>query len=80
MAGNSASSSLIDLGSAHLSESHGKPRVVIGPGSVVKGPLNFERDVDLYVSDHATIGTVTGATPIRFSGDRPQAPGAREVP
>jgi DUF4097 and DUF4098 domain-containing protein YvlB len=52
-------------------ESHGTPRVVIGPGSVVKGTLNFERTVQLYVSDRATIGPVSGATPIKFSGDRP---------
>jgi DUF4097 and DUF4098 domain-containing protein YvlB len=47
------------------------PRVVIGPGTVVKGPLRFERRVDLYVSDRATIGTVEGATAVKFSGDRP---------
>jgi DUF4097 and DUF4098 domain-containing protein YvlB len=47
------------------------PRIVIGPGSVVKGTLRFERPVELYVSDRATIGTVEGATPIKFSGDRP---------
>ena len=47
------------------------PRVVIGPGAVIKGPLHFEREVQLYVSDRASIGPVDGATPIRFSGDRP---------
>ena len=47
------------------------PRVVIGPGSVVKGTLSFERRVELYVSDRATIGPVEGATPIRFTGDHP---------
>jgi predicted acyltransferase (DUF342 family) len=47
------------------------PRVVIEPGSVVKGTLKFEREVRLYVSDRATIGTVEGATPVKFSGDRP---------
>jgi DUF4097 and DUF4098 domain-containing protein YvlB len=47
------------------------PRVVIGPGAVVQGELRFERQVQLYVSDKATIGTVTGASPIRFTGDRP---------
>jgi len=45
------------------------PRVVIGPGAVVQGTLKFEREVKLYVSDRATIGTVVGATPIRFAGD-----------
>ena len=49
-----------------------KPRVVIGPRAKVDGKLTFKRDVDLYVSDSATIGPVEGATPNKFSGD--QAP------
>jgi len=48
------------------------PRVVIGPGATVEGTLKFERKVELYVSDSAQIGPVEGATPIRFSGDRPR--------
>jgi hypothetical protein len=47
------------------------PRIVIGPGATVQGELRFERPVQLFVSDKATIGTVTGATPIPFSGERP---------
>ena len=47
------------------------PRVVIEPGTVVKGKLHFEREVKLYVSDHATIGAVDGAQVVKFSGDRP---------
>jgi hypothetical protein len=47
------------------------PRIVIGPGATVQGELRFERTVQLYVSDKATIGTVTGATPIPFTGDTP---------
>lgn len=47
------------------------PRVVIGPGAVVQGTLRFEREVKLYVSDRATIGTVVGATPVKYSGDVP---------
>jgi hypothetical protein len=47
------------------------PRIVIGPGATVQGDLRFERTVQLYVSDKATIGTVTGATPITFTGDTP---------
>ena len=50
-----------------------KPRIVIGPGAVVQGELRFDRPVTLYVSDQATIGAVTGATPVRFSGDKPPA-------
>lgn len=49
------------------------PRIEIGPGASVQGPLRFEREVKLYVSDRATIGPVTGATPIPFSGDTPPA-------
>jgi cytoskeletal protein CcmA (bactofilin family) len=47
------------------------PTVVIGPGATVSGELRFERKVNLFVSDHATIGTVTGATAQTFSGDTP---------
>ncbi len=46
-------------------------RVVIGPRAVVKGSLEFKRDVELFVSDSARIGAVKGATPVKFSGDQP---------
>jgi DUF4097 and DUF4098 domain-containing protein YvlB len=48
-----------------------KPRIVIGPGASVKGPMRFEREVLLYVSDRATVGPVEGATAVAFSGDKP---------
>jgi DUF4097 and DUF4098 domain-containing protein YvlB len=48
-----------------------KPRIVVGPGAVVEGTMTFDRAVQLFVSDTATIGQVTGATPIKFSGDHP---------
>jgi hypothetical protein len=47
------------------------PRIVIGPGVTVQGELRFERTVKLYVSDKATIGTVSGATAIPFTGETP---------
>ena len=47
------------------------PRVVIEPGTVVKGKLHFERPVVLYVSDRATIGAVEGAKVQKFSGNHP---------
>ncbi len=47
------------------------PRIVIGPGATVQGELRFERTVKLYVSDRATVGAVTGATPIPFTGETP---------
>ncbi|HUL18113.1 MAG TPA: hypothetical protein VLV29_02510 [Steroidobacteraceae bacterium] len=50
-----------------------KPRIVIGPGATVQGALHFERPVQLYVSDKATIGAVSGATPVVFSGEQPPA-------
>lgn len=45
------------------------PLIVIGPGATVQGDLRFEREVKLYVSDKATVGPVTGATAIPFTGD-----------
>ncbi|MBS0420478.1 MAG: polymer-forming cytoskeletal protein [Proteobacteria bacterium] len=45
-----------------------RPRVIIEPGAVVTGELDFRRAVDLYVSDRANIGTVKGATVHKFSG------------
>ena len=47
------------------------PQVIIEPGAVVKGDLDFRRAVDLYVSDRASIGTVKGATVHKFSGTSP---------
>ena len=48
-----------------------EPVIIIGPGATVQGELRFERPVKLYVSDKAAIGTVTGATPVMFTGDKP---------
>ena len=48
------------------------PLIVIGPGATVQGDLRFERKVRLFVSDKATIGPVTGATAVLFTGDRPK--------
>jgi DUF4097 and DUF4098 domain-containing protein YvlB len=47
------------------------PRIVIGPHANVQGTLRFKRDVELYVSDSATIGNIEGAKPVKFSGDKP---------
>jgi hypothetical protein len=62
---------LVEKPSTGLSMLHDVPRIVIGPGATVQGDLRFERTVRLFVSDKATIGTVTGATPIPFSGEIP---------
>jgi DUF4097 and DUF4098 domain-containing protein YvlB len=47
------------------------PTIVIGPGATVQGDLIFKRKVRLFVSDRATIGNVTGATALPFTGDTP---------
>lgn len=46
-----------------------KPRIVIGPNAVVDGPLEFQREVVLYVHTSARIGPVSGATAQSFSTD-----------
>ncbi|MEW9571778.1 hypothetical protein ABQJ54_08440 [Rhodanobacter sp. Si-c] len=48
-----------------------KPVVVIGPHAVVRGTLEFRREVVLKVSDSAQIGPVKGATAEKFSGAAP---------
>lgn len=60
-------------GGFSISFSDSVPVVIIGPGAIVTGPMNFERKVKLFVSDRATIGAVTGATPILFPGEKPPA-------
>jgi len=47
------------------------PRIVIGPGAVVQGNLRFRRQVRLLVSDHATVGPVSGAAAVTFTGASP---------
>lgn len=50
------------------------PVITIGPGATVNGPLTFEREVKLYLSEDAHVaGPITGATPIRFKGPMPRA-------
>ncbi len=52
-----------------------KPRVIIGPGSVVEGVIDVEREVELFISESARVGGVEGAMSmddaVRFSGNRP---------
>jgi hypothetical protein len=48
------------------------PRIVIGPNTVVNGPLQFEHEVKLYISDSAQVsGPIEGATAEKFSGAQP---------
>lgn len=47
------------------------PRIVIGPQAVVDGPMEFEREVELFVHASARIGDVSGATVQRYDGALP---------
>jgi hypothetical protein len=52
-----------------------KPRIVIGPGSSVKGTIKLEQEVELFISETAEVGGVEGkmsmSDAVRFKGDRP---------
>ena len=47
------------------------PRVVVGPNAVVEGAMVFEREVKLYVHASARIGSISGATAVRYDGATP---------
>jgi len=52
-----------------------KPRVVIGPGATVEGMIALQREVDLFISETAKVGGVSGIMSmndaVRFSGENP---------
>jgi len=58
-----------------LSGKKPEPRIIIGPGSRVLGTIVLERKVELFISDSAEVGGVSGVMSmddaIRFSGARP---------
>jgi hypothetical protein len=47
----------------------------VGPGAKVLGEIRLERAAELYISDSAEVGGVSGVMTlddaVRFSGDRP---------
>ena len=45
------------------------PRIVIGPGTKVTGPMVFKREVKLYVHATAKVGEIRGATAVRYEGE-----------
>jgi len=47
------------------------PRIVVGPGSEIKGSLIARSDVRLYVHESAKIGNIVGAKPMTYSGRQP---------
>ena len=53
-------------------DSRKKPKIVIGPNVRVSGEMVFEQEVNLYIHDSASVGSITGAEAISFSGDRPE--------
>jgi predicted acyltransferase (DUF342 family) len=52
-----------------------KPRIIIGPGSKVIGNIELAREVELFISESAEVGGVSGemsvGDAVRFSGSRP---------
>ena len=52
-----------------------KPQIIIGPNSKVLGTIVLEREVELYISNSAEVGGVSGEMSlddaVRFSGSRP---------
>jgi len=57
--------------SSWFHENNRLPKIVIGPHAVVQGSLTFERPVELYVSDSATVGKIEGTTAKTFAGASP---------
>lgn len=47
------------------------PKIVIGRDVRIEGPLVFEREVALYVHETASVGEITGAEAVVYSGDSP---------
>lgn len=47
------------------------PTIVIGENVRVAGPLQFDRQVELFIHESAEVGQIQGAEPRYFSGDRP---------
>jgi hypothetical protein len=62
-------------GGGNWRDSNRQPRIIIGPGSRVLGEIRLEREVELFISDSAEVGGVSGVMSMddaeRFSGDRP---------
>jgi len=52
-----------------------RPKIIIGPDSKVLGDIVLEREVELFISNSAEVGGVSGVMSlddaVRFSGDRP---------
>ena len=57
------------------SSRNSKPKIVIGPGATVEGNIIIEHKVELYISESATFGEISGVMDlddaVRFQGSRP---------
>lgn len=53
------------------SDNRRNPRVIVGPETIVRGPIRLEVETDLWVHDTASIQTVEGGSAKRYSGERP---------
>lgn len=47
------------------------PKIVVGRDVRIEGPLTFEREVELYVHESATVGEISGAEAVSYSGEAP---------
>ncbi len=53
-------------------ERAGELRVIIGPDSIIEGPILIESPARLFVHESATVGEVSGAEIERYAGERPE--------
>lgn len=49
---------------------YGKPEIVIGPDSEIKGNLIAREDIKLFVHESASVMNIVGADPVYYSGSR----------
>jgi carbonic anhydrase/acetyltransferase-like protein (isoleucine patch superfamily) len=66
---------VVEKPGGHWNADGRKPRIIVGPGARVLGQIRLEREVELYISEAAEVGGVSGVMSMedaeRFSGDRP---------
>lgn len=52
-----------------------KPRVIVGPGSRIEGAIVVEHEIELFISESAEVGSVSGVMSLEdatiFSGEQP---------
>ncbi len=63
-------------GEVHLRDTRGTdrsgtPKIIIGQDVIVEGPIRIEREAELYIHESSRTGEISGAEPVRFSGEQP---------